>query len=352
MYDLDAGTVNKALQDASLTIFSDATIAHILALTTSTNDTKVTFTNASHDVNGIVTVAAGSEVVLVQSSHTSQTTVKPPANAPVVIFQGRGGVVATFNDGGTVPGGNQSDAADRVIVGTAGADRIIVADAKDTRVVLGSGNSTVQAGLGVDTIEAGLGNSTITGGSGGDYAVVKLAGAPNNYTVTTSNGHAIVTHNDTGKTTDISKIQFVQLDDAKALVFAKNSAEGEVATLYHTAFGRYADAGGLDYFYDGVRAGWRLIDIATIFVHSSEFASVHPSTETNTAFVQSLYKNTFNRAGEDIGVAHWLSLMASGTTKADILTSFAQIAIQNVMHEAPNQEAQIVGNTSIVTGIV
>jgi len=352
MYDVHAGTLKTALQDASPTVVSDTTIAHISALTTSTNDTKITFTPASHDANGHVIAAAGSEVVLVQSSNTLQTTVKPPAHAPVVIFQGHGGVVATFNDGGTVPGGNQTDAADRVIVGTAGADRIIVADAKDTMVVLGSGNSTVHTGLGVDTIEAGLGNSTITGGSGGDYAVVKLAGAPNNYTVTTSNGHAIVTHNDTGKTTDISKIQFVQLDQGQALVFAKNDVEGKVGTLYHTAFGRYADAGGLDYWFDFVKRGATIKNVATLFVRTVEFATAHPATETNTEFVQSLYRNTFNRAGEDIGVAFWLTEMASGQSKADIITAFAAIAVQNIMNQEPSTEAVIVGNVSIVTGIV
>ena len=101
-------------------------------------------------------------------------------------------------------------------------------DAKNTKIVLGSGNSTVETGQGVDTVQAGLGNSTIIGGSG-DYAVVKLAGNASNYNVTQQNGHAIVTDKTTNKVTDISKIQYVQLDNGNALVFAKNSVEGQVA---------------------------------------------------------------------------------------------------------------------------
>lgn len=350
MYEETQSTVTTALHDSNSTVFSQSTIDQILALATKDNDT-VRFDKVGPDANGNVTVTSGAEVVLVTTSDTFTTTVKPPANAPVVIFQGRGGVVATINDAAaTVPSGDQSH-VDRVVVGSAGDDKIIVADAKNTKIILGSGNSTVTTGHGVDTVEAGLGNSSIVGGNG-DYAVVKLAGNAANYQVTTQNGHAIVTDMTTHKTTDISKIQYVQLDNGNALVFAKNSLEGQVSTLYHTAFGRDADAGGLDYWFDLAKAGATLKQISTAFVNSSEFATAHPGTETNTAFIQALYQNTFSRAGEDAGVAYWLDQMAHGQTKADIISSFATIAIQNVMHEAPNQEAQIVGSVSIVTGII
>jgi hypothetical protein len=350
MYDSDQSTVTAALQQSNTTVFSESTINQILALATKDNAT-VRFDEVRPDAGGNVTVPSGAEVVLVTTSDTFSTTVKPPANAPVIIFQGKGGVIATLNDAAaTVPSGDQSK-VDRVVVGSAGNDQIIVADAKNTKIILGTGNSSVQTGQGVDTVEAGLGNSTITGGSG-DYAVVKLAGNASNYQVTMQNGHAVVTNKATNITTDISKIQYVQLDNGNALVFAKNSVEGQVSTLYHTAFGRAADAGGLDYWFDLARGGATLKQIATAFVNSTEFTTTHPGTETNTAFIQSLYQNTFNRAGEDAGVAYWLSQMANGQTKADIVSSFATIAIQNVMHEAPNQEAQLVGSVSIVTGII
>lgn len=350
MYEETQSTVTTALQNSNATVFSQSTIDQILALATKDNDT-VRFDKVGPDVNGNVTVASGAEVVLVTTSDTFTTTVKPPANAPVVIFQGRGGVVATINDGASsVPSGDQSH-VDRVVVGSAGDDKIVVADAKNTKIILGSGDSTVQAGHGVDTIQAGLGNSTIVGGNG-DYAVVKLAGNATNYQVSTQNGHAIVTDMTTQKTTDISKIQYVQLDNGNALVFAKDSVEGQVSLLYHSAFGRDADAGGLDYWFDLARAGATMKQIASGFVNSSEFAIKHPGTEDNTAFIQSLYQNTFNRAGEDAGVAFWLDQLSHGATRTDVLTSFAQIAVQNIMHEAPNQEAQVVGSVSIVTGII
>jgi hypothetical protein len=348
MYDSDQVTVTDALKNTNPTVFSDQTIQNILNLTTKDNST-VRFDTATPDPNGNVTVPSGAEVLFVNSSDTFQTTVHPPANVPVVIFQGKGGVVATLNDAAaTLPSSNQTS-VDRIVVGSAGNDLIVVSDAKNTKIVLGSGNSTVGTGQGVDTVEAGLGNSTIIGGSG-DYAVVKLAGNASNYNVTTQNGHAIVTDKSTNKVTDISKIQYVQLDNGNALVFAKNSLEGQIANLYHTMFGRDADAGGLDYWFDAAKGGATLKQIAGAFAASSEYAQY--ISQSNEAFIQSLYQNTFNRAGEDAGVAYWLDQLSHGQSRVDVISSFATIAIQNVMHEAPHQEAQVVGSVSIVTGII
>lgn len=344
-YEQNPAIVTSALHNSNPSIFTDETISRILALTTQTNNT-VRFDTVAPDANGNVTVASGAEVVLVQSSNTQQTVITPPQNAPVVIFQGRGGVVATINDGPvTVP---SSSAVDRVVVGSAGNDKIIVADARNTEVILGTGNSTVVTGGGVDTVVAGLGNSTIVGGSG-DYSIVKLGGNASNYSVTVNNGHAVVTNTSSQKVTDISKIQYVQLDSGNALVFAKDSIEASIATLYHTAFGRDADAGGLDYWFDLGRAGVSLKQIADAFTHTPEFAPI--SQESNAAFVQSLYQNTFGRAGEDAGVAYWTDALAHGATRADLIAQFSQIAGQNIAGTI-HTEAQVIGNVTIVTGII
>ncbi len=350
MYDSDATSVMTALQSANPVVFSDATIANILALTTNATDPMVTFTAASPDPSGNVTVASGTEVALVSSSNTFQTTLNAPANAPVLIFQGRGGVVATINDPlSTMPSTDQAR-VDRVVVGSAGNDRILVQDARNTQVILGTGDSSVQTGRGVDTVQAGLGNSTIVGGSG-DYAVVKLAGSASNYEVTSANGHAIVTNMATGKTTDISRVQYVQLDNGEALVFARNSVEGQVAQLYHTAFGRAADAGGLDYWFDLARAGASLDAIASSFVASTEYGAVHAMGETNAQFVESLYQNTFGRAGDDAGVAHWLTALTNGASRASLLTSFTELALQSIVSPTP-VEVNVVGSVMVVSGII
>lgn len=351
MYESDTSAVTDALHSANPVIFSDSTINDILALTTKSTDTTVRFDSVLPDANGNVTVTSGAEVVLVASSDVFTTTITPPKNAPVVIFQGKGGVVASFNDDFTIPVTSQDAAqnkVDRVIVGSAGNDKIIVADAHNTKIVLGSGDSSVTTGGGVDTVQAGLGNSTITGGSG-DYAVVKLGGSATNYTVTTNNGHAVITDNTSHKVTDISKIQYVQLDNGNAMVFAKDSVEAAVATLYRTAFGRDADAGGLDYWFDLGRGGVSLKQIADAFTHVSEFTSV--AAKSDLDFIQGLYQNTFGRTGEDAGVQYWADALAHGATRADLIQQFSQIAAANVAGES-HTEAQVIGSVTIVTGII
>jgi Domain of unknown function (DUF4214) len=346
MYESEVGTITTALQTANPTVFSQATIDSIVALTTRTGDTRVVIAdNSVVGAGGNVAVTPGAEVVLVAASNLQQIVNGPVA--PVVVFQGRGGVTTTFNDGVTVPASN--GVVDRVVVGSAGNDIITIADARDTKVILGTGNSSVRAGSGVDTIEAGLGNSTVTGGTG-DFAVVKLAGNAEDFTVVTTGGKAVVTNMASGKTTEISKIQFVQLDDGNALVFAKDSAEATVANLYRVAFGRDADAGGLDFFFDAAKAGASLKVIANAFASSAEFATAH-AAQDNTAFVQSLYQNTFNRMGEDDGVAFFVNALTNGASRADIITNFAQVATQNIM-DGGTTEATLVGSVMIVTGII
>lgn len=345
-YEEDTSTVTAALKQANTVVFSDDTINKILALSTKT-DSYVRFDTVAPDANGNVTVPAGAEVVLIDSSPTTPTTLNPPSNAPVVIFQGRGGVIATINDGSTVPA-HQPGVTDRVIVGSAGNDHIIVADARNTQIVLGSGNSSVVAGNGFDTIIAGLGNSTISGSGGDD--IVQLRGNASNYKVTVNNGHAIVTDNVSDKVTDISKIQYVQLDNGKALVFASNTVEAAVTTLYETAFGRTADAGGLDYWFDVAKAGVSLSAIAEAFTSSSEFQSTS-ALLNDESFVASLYRNTFDRDGEDAGVAYWVDALTHGSTRADLIKSFADIASQNI-DGTVQTEAIVVGSVTIVTGII
>jgi hypothetical protein len=348
MYDSDSGVVTTALQMSNAAVFSQSTINDILALSTKAGDMKVTFAdNVRPDTNGNVVAMPGAEVVTVAASNVQQF-VKAPANAPVVIFQGRGGVVSTFNDGATKTSDGK---VDRVVVGSGGNDVITIADAKDTKVVLGTGDSVVQAGSGVDTVSAGLGNSTIVGGKG-DYAVVQLSGNAANYQVVAgTKGNAIVTDMTTNKVTDISKIQYVQTNDGSALIFAKNSVEASVANLYHAAFGRDADAGGLNFFFDAVKAGASLKQVADSFAQSAEFMTAHAGQDS-TAFVQSLYQNTFGRVGEDSGVAFWVNALATGLTRADVVRSFADIGTQNLMGTAASQEAQVIGNVKIIPGII
>lgn len=345
MYESDTTTVTTALKESSAAVFTDDTISKILALSTKDNAT-VRFDNAVPDANGNVTVAAGAEVVLITSSDSTQTVLKPPANAPVLIFQGKGGVDVTINDGSVSPL-PPTGVADRVVIGSAGNDKIVIADAKNTQVVLGHGD-TVVAGAGSDTIVAGMGDSTVMGGTG--HAIVQLNGSANDYTVSVDNGHAVVTHKGDSSVTDISKIQYVQLDNGKALVFADDKEQAAITTLYETAFGRTADAGGLQYWFDRAAAGDSLDKIAESFTKTTEF--IEKNQLSNDDFVTGLYQHTFGRAPDTDGLAYWTAaLETGGATRAQLIASFANIASQNI-DGSIHTEATVVGSVTIVHNII
>src|SRR3569623_1077754 len=113
-YDSDTTTVGTALQDNNPAVFTDDTISRILALTTTANS-PVSFEPTTPDANGNVTVASGAEAVIIDMSDTQQTTITPPQNAPVVIFQGLGGVSSTFSNG----------IDDRFVIGADGSDNLV-----------------------------------------------------------------------------------------------------------------------------------------------------------------------------------------------------------------------------------
>lgn len=374
MYESSTSTVTEALQTSSNPAFSDAAaINEIISLTTSNtggvSDTTVTVSEVTVTQGTTPTPPVNTEVLLLSATQPTGSTapvVLPPSatkGVPVVVIQGNANIDLTLNDGNvqgadavTTSAGATTPATgtQRVVVAGSGETKVTIADAKNTKLTLGTGNSTVVTGQGTDTVVAGLGNSTITGGAS-DYSVVKLAGAASNYTVAASNGHAVVTDKITGKTTDISKIQYVEVGGGDALIFAKNATEASIASLFEVAFGRNADAAGLDYYYDLAKDGVSLNQIANALVKSAEFGP--RSLLDDAAFVNTLYQNTFGRNAESAGQAYWLDAMQNhGITRAEVIRSFAEIHTLNLQGTnapgATGLEATLVGNVTIVAGII
>jgi Ca2+-binding RTX toxin-like protein len=346
MYEILGSNAVASLRGLNPVAFTQSTLDRILALTTPPGDTVVRFDTVEPDTNGKVTVPSGAEVVLVNSSDSFINVITPPSDAPVVIFQGRGGVTARFDDSGpdTVPGSR----VDRVVVGTSGTDNYTIVDTRNTQLTLGSGNSTVHTGAGNDTVIAGLGNSTVIGGSGN--AIVQLGGSAADYKVVAQDGHAIVTHLGTSKVTDISKIQYVQLDNGKALVFAEDAKQAGVATIYEAAFGRAPDSKGLDFWLDASRAGVSLERIAQDFLNSAEYKA--KPAQDNQQFLTTLYQNTFNRAPDAEGLAWWTKVLDSGVSRASVLAGFVSDAGHSLDGTAAHVEPVVVGSVVIITDIL
>jgi hypothetical protein len=355
MYDSDTSTVTTALQGSSTAVFTDDTINKILALTTSTGDSVIKIDNSpTITANGNVTFAADTEVgfVAVTGSDTALTIT---GNTSTIILGGSGSANLTVgNPNDTVvsgiavgepnpsaPQGAGSTGVQRVIVTTAQADKITIVDAKNTHVTANDGD-TIVAGHGYDTVVAAEGDSTVEGGG---HTIVQLTGADSDYTVTVDGGHAVVSNATTGQDIDVTKVQYVQLDNYDALVFAKNEKEAAVAHLYEALLGRDADFSGLEYWFALANKGTSLAAIADGFLKAAEYTNDDVS---NADFIANLYTNALGRAGDTDGAAHWLNSLEHGATRAQVAAAFAEAAANH----AENGEATVVGSITIVDGIV
>jgi hypothetical protein len=98
-----------------------------------------------------------------------------------------------------------------------------------------------------------------------------------------------------------------------------------VALLYEAGLGRAADTGGLNFWIDRVEAGSNLLELAANFLESNEFTTRFGDDDGMAAdqFVNVMYQNVLGRPGEGEGVAYWISVMANGATREEVLVGFA-----------------------------
>lgn len=121
-----------------------------------------------------------------------------------------------------------------------------------------------------------------------------------------------------------------QLTD-NGIYFIADSSNTAVAELYVAAFGRLPDLGGLEYWESVLGGGASRADIAASFIASWEFQFRYPAAASapdhggaaDQAFVAALYQNVLHRAPDAGGLTYWLGVLANGTSRADVLVSFA-----------------------------
>lgn len=351
-YESTSTDLGNALTGSGSTALTQSVISQILSIVGST----ATIDQFAVSSNTTVTVPAGTEVGFFHTDDTTVNSLNIENPPPVIILETSAGVQVLVNTG-------TATNATYVIVGSAGNDNIVITGTSNTEISLGTGNSTVMGGQGSDTIHAGSGNETIDGG-GGNNDVLIVGGGSSDWDVGTSTvtagtsglsaqatgtSHVILTNATTGQTIDFTGIQYVALDNNDAIVVASSTVEAGVASLYHAAFGRTGEAGGMDFWFDYAKAGLSLHDIAYGFTQSAEYAPIAAMSDSD--FVTQLYTNTFGRAPDSGGMAYWLQQLSSGASRVDLLTQFASVAAWNeegVIHT----EATIVGTVIIDSHIV
>ena len=103
-----------------------------------------------------------------------------------------------------------------------------------------------------------------------------------------------------------------------------NETTASVARLYDAAFNRLPDGNGLLGWKDAVDHGMSLSTVADGFVFSAEFQNTYGNL-SNQGFVEQLYHNVLDRAGEAAGVAGWTAALASGQMdRGDVLLGFSE----------------------------
>jgi hypothetical protein len=351
MYDSNTQAVSAQLAAASSTVFTQDTIDSILSLIAPAGTTavKVDTVTAPTDGSALV-VAEGTNIVFVATSDTEVTKVVANVDVPAIFFQGKGGVDATIGTAPTAAGGKDiahadataaDDAIVRVVVGTEAADKITIADGKNTQVIAGDGDEVI-AGTGHDVVVAAQGASKVVGGG---HTIVEAVGLENDFVVAAgAAGHAVITNGTTGVSVDLTNVHYVDLTGDDALIIADNETQATVANLYHAVFGRNADAAGLDFWFDVTDEGASLTDIANAFLTSDEYEGTNT---TDAAFVASLYTNVLGRAADTAGAEFWVESLASGATRADVVIAFAEVATNHV--EA--NEVTVVGSVTVIDPI-
>jgi len=99
------------------------------------------------------------------------------------------------------------------------------------------------------------------------------------------------------------------------LLIAKPTEEG-VTKLYVATFNRAPDQLGLEYWIND--SGLTLKEIAKSFFVQDETKEKYPEGTTNKFFIQTVYKNLFNRDVDEDGLKYWEKELSSGLITKDI----------------------------------
>ncbi len=178
----------------------------------------------------------------------------------------------------------------------------------------------------VDTPES----DTFNGGVRIDTLVYSGSRASFSVSIQGNGNAATVTGTGTDQLVSIERLEFA--NGTLALDLLGNA--GQAYRIYQAAFDRTPDSGGLSYWIDAMDAGSSLIQVATGFVNSAEFAAVYGAEPDDLNLVQRFYQNVLGRSGEAAGIDYWVGQLESGTSTAQVLAGFSESA-ENIAGVAP-----------------
>jgi len=109
-------------------------------------------------------------------------------------------------------------------------------------------------------------------------------------------------------------------------VTGKETKDAQMYRLYNAAFARFPDASGLRYWINEYTRGitdYR--NIAQSFLNSEEFKTRYGANNSNTDFINNMYRNILGRLPDEEGRNYWVTNLDTGRdTRVNVLGGFAE----------------------------
>lgn len=340
------GTLSTATRDAIAAILGlDATGTEI-SVAGSDGSTYTSVPGQSPDMAVFTPVGAGGEPLVAGDDVTLFPLLDTTTSASVYMFDTDANVTATFSPiDSVIVSGNGDDTLTiegeaNVTVDAGDGDDVVNTATGNDSVTGGAGDDSISTGEGGDTILAGEGADTIDGGEG--YDVVQLQGSIDDYTVEVVDGQLVLTSiADSSISVTASNVEFIQLETG-SIAIAANEEDAQALRLYQTLFDRSADQSGAEFWVDELGEDASIVDIANAFLGTEE-AQAEFADMSDAEFVNALYQNAFDRAGDPDGLVYWTNAIASGDA------SRADVAVQFV---ASAEAGSVIDNVVILDGLV
>lgn len=179
--------------------------------------------------------------------------------------------------------------------------------------------STLNGGDGMDILYGGVGPDTLNGGAG--YDVAAYEGARRGYIASSTS----VSGNPASGTDTLIGIEAASFIDG-IVTFEATSTAAQLMRLYSAAFDRVPDALGYEIQLNALESGVTTLDMAGRFIASTEFVTRFGSL-TDREFVDLIYQNSVNHAGNAVDAAAYAAAITAGsTTRAQVLLTLAEAA--------------------------
>lgn len=301
---VDAVTAPVGQVPDVLAISVAGTTATTLDLPAGTEDTKVIIIESDAGV----TLTVGEEAAASARLFAADATVAADATADgiaQIIVGGNGNDILTVNGSTNV-----------LLDGGDGNDTLTTGSGNDV-IIAGTGVNTVSAGAGDDTIVVGKGIDTVNAGAGFD--TIQVDGNSNGFTATVAGSALVLTG--AGVSATVTNAEFVTFADGHNLAIVGTEAEAEALSLYSALLGRDVDATGAANFSTLVKDGASLESIANTFLTSAEHYS-----NLRADFLTDVYASLLGREADATGVATWQAQFEAGATRGEVIGAIAASA--------------------------